>query len=136
MAGLGANILPLSSYVLDNGLAQLQSEADKLYICNAEPTTFTEATATFALGNKNWGAGNVLSGPSAGTGLRKVTVAAITNGTETASGTATWWAIVDSSNSRLLATDALNASGSINGSRQFTLPSFDIEVPFDTTDGD
>src|SRR5262245_15513614 len=106
--------MPLSSRVLDNGLTTFVSEADKLYICNAQPTTFTEATSTFALGNKNWGAGNVLTGPAAaasGDG-RMVTVVAITNGVETAAGTATWWAIVDSANSRLLATDALNASHS------------------------
>ena len=131
--------MPLSSRVLDNGLTTFVSEADKLYICNAEPTTFTEATSTFALGNKNFGAGNVLSGPS-GTVLgplgRRVTVAAITNGVETASGTATWWAIVDSANSRLLATDALDSSHSISGSTTFTLPSFDINIPFGLADAE
>src|SRR5262245_36194718 len=127
--------MPLSSRVLDNGLATFQSEADKLYICNAQPTTFTEATSTFALGNKNWGAGNVLTGPSnAGSTGRKVTVVAITDGVETASGTATWWAIVDSANSRLLASDALDSSQSISGSVSFTLPTFDIKIPYGLID--
>ena len=53
----------INDNTLDNGLAALKSAADKIYICSTQPTTYTEATSTYALGNKNFGAGSVF--PSA-----------------------------------------------------------------------
>ena len=62
-------------------------------------------------------------------GGRKVTVAQITDGTVTGTGTATHYALVDVSNTRLLATGALTASQSVTSGNTFTLAAFDIGIP-------
>lgn len=52
----------INDNVLDNGLTQLKSQASDIYICSQEPATFTQASSTYALGRKNFGAGNVFPG--------------------------------------------------------------------------
>ena len=123
-----ANIV--SDYVLDNGLQALDTLADAIYVCSTDPTNFTEATATFALGNKAFGVGNVFGAPAPGapTG-RKVSTLAITDGVVTVSGTATKWAVVDSANARLLANGSLASGAALVAGGGFTLPSFDIRLP-------
>jgi hypothetical protein len=123
--------MPLSDYVLDNGLQALKDEADKLYICLSEPANYSEATTggAKALANKNFGTGNVVTGPADGaSGARKVTTVNITNGVETNAGTATAWAIVNSGASRLLATGPIS-SHAVVGAGTFTLAPFDIILP-------
>jgi hypothetical protein len=116
--------------VLDLGLNVLDTEATHIYICSAEPTTYTAATSTNALGNKNFGAGGVAGAPAAGSpNGRKVTTVAVTDGSITATGTAAAWAIVDSANSRLLATGVLSATQAVTSGNTFTLPAFDIRLP-------
>lgn len=117
--------------VLDLGLNVLDTEATHLYIDGtSEPTTFTAATSTNALGNKNFGAGAVTGSPAAGSpNGRKVTTAAITDGSVTGTGTAAYWAITDNTNSRLLATGTLSASQAVTSGNTFTLPAFDIRLP-------
>jgi hypothetical protein len=113
--------------VFDNGLAVLDAEANRLDICSAEPTTYAQATSTNSLGNKSSiavGAPEDRS-PSG----RKVVVAAITDGSVTANGTASHWAITDTGNSRLLATGALAASQAVSSGNTFTLGAFDIGIP-------
>lgn len=117
----------LGDRVFDNGLSVLDSEANKILVTSQEATTFTEANSTYALGNStslSIGA----SGDRVGGG-RKVTVAAISDGSITATGTATHYAIVDTANSRLLATAALTASQSVTSGNTFTLATFDIGIP-------
>jgi hypothetical protein len=117
----------LHDRVYDYGLSVLDTEADRLYICSQEPTTYTEATSTYALGNKT---GISIGAPGARTGGgRKVTVAQITDGSVTATGTATHYAIVDSANSRLLAANNLAASQVVTSGNTFTLAAFDIGIP-------
>ena len=120
----------LQSKVLDYGLTVLDTQATHIYICNTEPTTYTQATSTYALGNKNFGAGSVFSAPTDGTpNGRKVASVAITDGSITANGTAAFWAVVDSGNSALLATGNLNSSQVVTNGNQFTLNSFEIRIP-------
>ena len=117
----------LNDRVFDNGLSVLDTEADRIDVCSAEPTTYTEATSTNTLGNStslSIGAPADRSG-----GGRKVAVAAISDGSITGTGTATHYAIVDTSNSRLLATGALTASQSVTSGNTFTLATFDIGIP-------
>lgn len=117
----------LNDRVLDNGLTVLDTEANRLDICSQAPTTYTEATSTYTLGNKT----SLSVGAPADrspTG-RKVTVAAITDGTVSGTGTATHVAIVDTVNSRLLAVQALSASQAVTSGNTFTLPAFDIGIP-------
>lgn len=116
--------------VLDNGLSGLKSVATHVYICSQEPATFTEATVTYALGNKNFGAGNCFTGPAARTpNGRKLTTVAVTDGSVTGNGTATRWAIVDSSNSKLLVDNDLSASQVVASGNIFSLPAFDFGIP-------
>lgn len=116
--------------VLDLGLNVLDTEATHIYICSAEPSTYTAATSTNALGNKNFGAGGVFGAPAAGSpNGRKVSSTAVTDGSVTATGTATNWAVVDSANSRLLAVGSLAASQAVTSGNPFTLSSFDIRLP-------
>lgn len=117
----------LNDHVFDNGLTVLDTEANRLDICSQAPTTYTEATSTYTLGNKtSLSVGAPADRSPSG---RKVTVAAITDGTVSGTGTATHVAIVDTVNSRLLAVQALSASQAVTSGNTFTLPAFDIGIP-------
>jgi hypothetical protein len=117
----------VADYILDAALSKLDTEGNRLDVCSAEPTTYTQATSTYTLGNKT----SLSIGAPADrspTG-RKVTVAAITDGTVTATGTATHWSIVDTSNSRLLAAGSLASSQAVTSGNTLTVAAFDIGIP-------
>lgn len=117
----------IADRVLDNGLAILDTEANRLDICTQEPATYAEATSTYTLGNKT---SLSIGAPAARTPSgRKVTVAGFTDGVVTGSDDATHWAIVDTVNSRLLAAGALSATVSTVGKNVFSLGAFDIGIP-------
>lgn len=105
--------------VLDAALQEIIDNVDELHLCSQEPVTYTEATATYTLGNK--------ATPSIGAqgdrtgGGREVEVAVFSDGTQTGSGTATHWALVDTLGSRLIATGDLTSSVAMAGSGTFTL---------------
>jgi hypothetical protein len=102
-------------------------DADALYLCTQEPTTFTEASSTYAVGTKatpTIGAVGDRTG-----GGRKRTVAAITDGEVTVTGTATHWALTKASGSLLRAAGALSAGQAVTDGNTFTLAAFDIGVP-------
>lgn len=116
----------LDQRVYSNGLNVLDTEANVLHICSSEPASFG-AVAGVSLGTKtslSVGAIAVRSG-----GGWRVTVAAITDGSVSASGTATHYAIVDTTNSRLLAANSLAASQAVTSGNTFTLGAFDIGIP-------
>lgn len=120
----------LQDRVLDLGLNVLDTEATHMYICSADPGTFTAASSTNALGSKNWGAGAAVGSPAAGSpNGRKVTTTAITDGAVSANGTATHWALTDNTNSRLLAAGPLSASQAVVSGNTFQLGAFDIRIP-------
>lgn len=120
----------IADYVLDAALSKLDTEANAIYICNLEPTTYASATSTNALGNATGGAYPGIGAPAdASPNGRQVTVSAVTTGTVTATGTASHYAIVDTVNSRLLAAGALSASQSVTNGNSFTLSSFTIRIP-------
>ena len=117
----------LNNRVFDNGLSVLDTEANKILVTSQEATTYTEANATYALGNStslSIGAPADRSG-----GGSEVTVAAISDGSVTGTGTATHFAIVDTSNTRLLATGSLTASQAVTSGNTFTLGAFTIGIP-------
>jgi hypothetical protein len=117
----------IADRVLDNGLSTLSSEANRVDITSAESTTFAEATSSQTLGNKT---SISISAPADRTGGgRKVTLSAISDGTVTATGSATHYAITDTTNSRLLVTGALTASQSVTSGNQFSLETLDIGIP-------
>ena len=117
----------LNNRVFDNGLTVLDTEANAIHITSSEATDYTDATSTSTLGNStslSIGAPQDRSG-----GGREVVVAAITDGSVTGTGTATHYAIVDTVNSRLLATGSLTDSQSVTSGNTFTLSSVAIGIP-------
>lgn len=117
----------LNDRVFDNGLTILDTEANAIHVTSQEATDYTEATSTYTLGNST---SLSIGAPADRTGGgRKVAVAAITDGSITGTGTVTHYAIVDTTNSRLLATAALTASQSVTNGNTFTLATFDIGIP-------
>jgi hypothetical protein len=121
----------LNNNTLDNGLSALKAAADRVYLCSQEPTTYTEATSTYALGNKNFGAGAVFpaaiaNGSPSG---RQIVSAAVADGSITANGTATHDAIVTSGSSRLESSQALSASQVVSSGNVFTKTAQTIRLP-------
>lgn len=117
----------LDNRVFDNGLTVLDTEANKLLITSQEAASFTEANATYALGDTT---SLSIAAPSDRTGGgREVVAAAISDGSVTGNGTATHYAVVDTVNSRLLATGSLTASQVVSSGNTFSLGSFTIGIP-------
>lgn len=117
----------LNDRVFDNGLTVLDTEANAIHITSAEATTYAAATSTLTLGNST---SLSIGAPQDRTGGgREVVVAAINDGSVTGTGTATHYAIVDTVNSRLLATGSLTASQAVTSGNTFTLSSVSIGIP-------
>jgi len=122
----------LADRVLDLGLNVLDVEANRLDITHTEAATYTQAITTFTVANKT---ALTIGAPAARTPSgRRVTVAAITDGTVTATSTsasddAQFWAITDTVNSRLLAAGSLSAAQFVTSGNVFTLAAFDIGIP-------
>ena len=117
----------LNDRVFDNGLTVLDTEANAIHITSQEATTYANATSTYTLGNST---SLSIGAPQDRTGGgREVVVAAISDGSVTGTGTATHYAIVDTANSRLLATGSLAASQSVTSGNTFTLSSVSIGIP-------
>ena len=117
----------LGDRVFDEGLTTLSDEANKITITSQEATTYTGGNSTYALGSTT----SVTIGQPANRsgGGREVTVSAVSDGSVSGTGTATHYAILDTSNSRLLATGSLSASQSVTNGNSFTLASFKIGIP-------
>ena len=117
----------IADRVLDEGLSVLDLEANAVHINSQEATTYAEATSTYTLGNST---SVTISAPADRTGGgRKVTMSAISDGSVTGTGTATHYAIVDTSNSRLLVTGSLTASQSVTSGNTFSLEALDVGIP-------
>lgn len=121
----------LNDNTLDNGLAALKAAASHVYICSAEPATYTAATSTNALGSKAFGAGAVFPGAIAAGAPsgRKLTTAPVTDGSVTANGTASHIAITTNASTRLEFANALTASQVVTSGNTFTLTALDIRLP-------
>lgn len=115
--------------VLDGGLAVLDTLTSFISVTSSEPTTIAIAATSGLLGFKNWGAGNAFNSPVDNPPLpgRSVASVAISDGTITTSGTASWWAAY--------AAGTLHAHGTLSGAQvvtsgnTFTLASFTIKIP-------
>lgn len=116
----------INDTVLDQALSYIDTNCENLYICNAQPTTFTEASDTYALGVK---ATPSIGAPTDAASGRKIVVAAITDGSVTGTDTATWVALTDDSATLLLCAQALSSSQAVTSGNTFTLTEFDITIP-------
>ena len=117
----------LNDRVFDNGLTVLDTEANRIDITSQEATSYADATSTSTLGNST--SLSIGAPADRAGGGREVTVAAITDGSVTGTGTATHYAIVDTVNSRLMATGSLTSSQAVTNGNTFTLTSVDIGIP-------
>ena len=117
----------LNNRVFDNGLTVLDTEANKITITSQEAATYTEGNATFALGSST--SLSIAAPSDRSAGGREVVVAEVTDGSVAVGGTATHYAILDTVNSRLLATGSLSASQAVSAGNTFTLGSFTIGIP-------
>jgi hypothetical protein len=117
----------VSDNVLDQGVKYVDDNCDALYICSAQPTTYAEATSTYALGTK---ASPTIGAPENGASTgRRVIVSAITDGTVSGTDDATHFALVKTGTSELLVAQALNAPQAVTSGNTFTLTSFSITIP-------
>ncbi len=117
----------IADRVFDNGLTVLDTEANKIVVTSQEATTFAQANATYALGNST--SLSIAAPADRSGGGREVTAAAITDGSITGTGTVTHYAIIDTTNSRLLVTGSLSASQSVTSGNTFSLASFTVGIP-------
>ena len=116
--------------VLDGALNIIKNNCTRITVCSAQPTTYTEGNATYALADVTVDSTDftVANGDTSG---RKVTVAAqasilIDVGAPT---NATHIALLDVTNSKLLyVTTTTTQSLTANGSNTVSIPSFDIEI--------
>lgn len=109
--------------VYDSGLSVLDTLGTTIHICSAEPTVFATLNS---LGSATI---NIPAPTTRSPNGRKVTVPAVSNAPVTASGTATAYAIVDNTNSRILVTAPLSASQTVTSGNTFSLSAFDIGIP-------
>src|SRR3984893_9920037 len=115
--------------VLDGGLNVIHEAATGIYICSSDPTTYTEAVSTFAIGAKSFPPGTAFGPPGPASGGRQVASTPIRDGNMTPSGRPAAWAGVDDAGRRLLANGRLNVTEYIAAGNTFTLPSFTVGIP-------
>lgn len=115
----------LSDEVQDQGLDYATANGTRVYLCSQEPTTYAEATSTYALGVITVTTSATTDGDVSG---RKVTIGTATGGSVTATGTATHYALCDAS-SILVAADAVGVSRAVVSGGTFRITSaIDIEI--------
>lgn len=117
----------ISDYVLDAALTKLDTEANAIHITSQEATTYTQATSTYSLGSAT--SISIGAPQNRSAGGREVVLANVTGGSVSANGTADTFAIVDTTNSRLLATGDLQTSQTVASGNTFTLSSISIGIP-------
>lgn len=120
----------LNDNTLDNGLAAPKAAADRLFLCNAEPATYLQASSTFKVGEKLLAAGGVFPGAiAAGSPSgRKLSTVAVSDGDITASGNASHWASATSGSSRLEVAQALAATQAVTINNKWSMPATDVRL--------
>lgn len=113
----------LNDNVYDQGLVYAQTNGTKLEICSAEPANYA-GIAAVSLGNKTLTVGAPGNGTPSG---RKVTVPSISDGSVTASGNATHYALSDGTGTLIAAGTLTNSQNVVSGN-SFTLNAFDITL--------
>lgn len=86
--------------VIDLALNDIKTNANKMVLCSQQPTSFAEANATYALASVTMASADytLANGDTSG---RKITVAAKSAVPVTTSGTGTYVALIDTTNSIL-----------------------------------
>ena len=112
--------------MLDAALNFVKTNATKMIACSAQPTSFTEANATYKLAEVTMATGDytLANGVTSG---RRVTVAAKSGVSVATSGTANHVALVDVTGSRLLYVTTSPAQALTSGST-VNFGAWDIEI--------
>lgn len=101
----------------------------RMVACSAEPTTYTEANATYALADVTLSGTDftIAAGDGAGNTPRKVTIASKSGVTVDTSGTANHVALLDVTNSKLLEVTTCT-SQALTAGNTVTFPAWKIEL--------
>ena len=114
--------------VLDGALNILKNNVTRQVACSAQPTTYTEANATYALADVTLSSSD-FTNANGDTNGRKTTIGAKSGALIDTSGTATHVALLDVSNSKLLyVTTCTSQALTANGSNTVNFPAWDIEL--------
>lgn len=114
--------------VLDGALNIIKNNCTRQVACSAQPTTFTEANATYALADATLATGD-FTNANGDTSGRKTTVAAKSAVLIDVTGTATHVALLDVTNSKLLyVTTCTSQAVTANASNTVNFPAWDIEI--------
>ena len=112
--------------VLDSAVGYFETHCDKMTMCTAEPTSYTEANVSFAVAEVTLD-GDDFAVSDGEVGGRKVTVSAQSNVEVFAAGTATHLALLDTVNSRLLLVTTISSKMMAAGDYA-NVSSFDFEI--------
>jgi len=104
----------LHNKVFDQGLEYLKNNSSKMIVCSAQPTTYLEATSTYALADVAMSSTDytIADGDTSG---RKITAAAKSTVTIDASGTGTHIAHVNDTGTELLWVSTTPSQGLTSG---------------------
>lgn len=114
--------------VLDGAHDIIRNNATRMVACSAQPTTYTEGNATFALADVTMSSSDFTKA-NGDTSGRKLTVGAKSSVLIDTTGTATHVALLDVTNSKLLyVTTCTSQALTANGSNTVNFPAWDIEL--------
>lgn len=117
----------VNNAVLDAALDYLVDNADEVFVCNAEPTTYAEAQTTFALAEKlaqDFSSQAAEDGDVSG---RKVPIPEVVIASIDTSGTATHVALCKNGGSVLLYVTTIT-SQVLTATNPLTVPTWDVEI--------
>jgi hypothetical protein len=114
--------------VLDQMADDIIARCTRMVLCSAQPTSYTEANATFALADVTMSGGDFAKADGDSNG-RKLTVGAKTGVLIDASGTGNHVALLDVSGTALLYVTTCTSQAVVaNGSNQVNFPSWKITI--------
>ncbi len=113
--------------VLDAALNYIKTNCNKMVACSTQPTTYTQANATYALANVTMNSSDftIANGDTSG---RKLTVAAKTGVSVGSTGDPVVIALLDTTNSKLLYTTDEGSVQTIYSGNTINFPSWKIEL--------
>ena len=114
--------------VLDSALNYLKNNGDRLCICSAEPTTYTEAITTYKLAITTIDSADYTGPANGDTSGRKIAVNAQTGITVDSSGNATHVAIAKSVATSTLLYVTTCTSQALTSGNTVNTPAWDIEI--------
>lgn len=113
--------------VMDGALNVLKNNVTRQVACSAQPTTYTEGNATYALADVTLSSSD-FTNANGDTSGRKTTIGAKSGVLIDTSGTATHIALLDVSNTKLLyVTTCTSQALTANGSNTVNFPAWDVE---------